>query len=131
MAMDFTLSPEGDVPGDHVGALNEHPPPADQPASAARTSPPAQVWNRIGATVMIGQNDVAGQIVTVDDAKGVAAFARSQHLGRVSMWSLNRDSQCGSQFARIGVHSNTCSGTSADAAGVQQGAGFADRQRHR
>ena len=36
-----------------------------------------QIWNRMGVTVMIGQNDIAGQIVTVQDAKGVASFARS------------------------------------------------------
>jgi chitinase len=35
---------------------------------------PEQIWQRLGATVMIGQNDIAGQIVTVDDAKGVAAY---------------------------------------------------------
>ncbi|MGH3276682.1 MAG: chitinase, partial [Streptosporangiaceae bacterium] len=70
-----------------------------------------QIWQRMGATVMIGQNNVTGERLTVADGRGLAAFARRQHLGRVSMWSLNRDSQCGSSFAEIGVLSNTCSGT--------------------
>ncbi|HEX4429032.1 MAG TPA: chitinase [Frankiaceae bacterium] len=113
MAMDFTLNataPQG-MYAAITGALNgTHRQLTSLLRAEKLTS--AQIWNRIGATVMIGQNDVAGQIVTVSDAKGVASFARAEHLGRVSMWSLNRDSQCGSQFARIGVHSNTCSGTS-------------------
>ena len=109
MTMDFTSAPQG-MYAAITGALNgTHRQLTALLRDQKLTS--AQIWNKIGATVMIGQNDVAGQIVTVDDAKGVASFARSQHLGRVSMWSLNRDSQCGSQFARIGVHSNTCSGT--------------------
>ncbi len=109
MTMDFTSAPQG-MYAAITGALNgTHSQLTALLRNEKLTS--AQIWNRIGATVMIGQNDVAGQIVTVDDAKGVASFARAQHLGRVSMWSLNRDSQCGSQFARIGVHSNTCSGT--------------------
>ncbi len=110
MAMDFTSAPQG-MYSAITGSLNAtHRQLTSLLRNEKLTS--AQIWNRIGATVMIGQNDVAGQIVTVADAKGVASFARTEHLGRVSMWSLNRDSQCGSQFARIGVHSNTCSGTS-------------------
>ncbi|HEY3942502.1 MAG TPA: carbohydrate-binding protein [Acidimicrobiales bacterium] len=69
-----------------------------------------QVWNRMGATVMIGQNDVAGQQFTVADARGLARFATRNGLGRTSMWSLNRDSQCGSNFALTGVKSTSCSG---------------------
>jgi chitinase len=71
----------------------------------------AQVWNRLGATVMIGQNDTAGEVFTLGDARRLASFAEQQHLGRVSQWSLNRDDQCGSEFAQLNVHSNTCSGT--------------------
>jgi len=70
-----------------------------------------EVWNRMGVTVMIGQNDTAEEIFTVANAQAVTAYAKAQHLGRVSMWSLNRDQQCGTAFAEIGVHSNTCSGT--------------------
>jgi chitinase len=69
-----------------------------------------QVWNHLGTTVEIGQNDVAGEKFTVADAHTLATFADSHHLGRVSMWSINRDFQCGTAFAEIGVQSNTCSG---------------------
>jgi chitinase len=70
-----------------------------------------QIWQRIGATVMIGQNDIKGEIFTVSDAKAIAGFAGGNHLGRVSMWSVNRDSQCGSLYSDTGMLSNTCSGT--------------------
>jgi cellulose synthase/poly-beta-1,6-N-acetylglucosamine synthase-like glycosyltransferase/chitodextrinase len=70
-----------------------------------------QIWQRLGATVMIGQNNIEGENFTVSDARGLVSFAAASHLGRVSMWSLNRDSQCGSSFPENGVVSNTCSGT--------------------
>ncbi|AGZ43923.1 chitinase [Actinoplanes friuliensis] len=72
------------------------------------TSP--QVWSRIGATPMIGQNDVDAERFTVADARGLAEFAVENGLGRVSMWSLNRDAPCRGTFANVVVHSNTCSG---------------------
>ena len=71
----------------------------------------AQIWQRIGVTVMIGQNDMQGERFTVPDAQGLTSFAGRYHLGRVSMWSLNRDTQCGSSFPENGLLSNTCSGT--------------------
>jgi chitinase len=77
------------------------------------TSP--QVWSRIGATPMIGQNDVDAERFTVADARGLAEFAVDKGLGRVSMWSLNRDAQCRGTFTNVVVHSNTCSGVSQDA----------------
>jgi chitinase len=77
------------------------------------TSP--QVWSRIGATPMIGQNDVDAERFTVADARGLASYAVDKGLGRVSMWSLNRDSPCRGTFANVVVHSNTCSGVTQDA----------------
>jgi chitinase len=77
------------------------------------TSP--QVWSRIGATPMIGQNDVDAERFTVDDARGLAAFAVDKGLGRVSMWSLNRDAACRGTFTNVVVHSNTCSGVAQEA----------------
>ncbi len=70
-----------------------------------------QAWQHMGITVMLGQNDVAGEHFAVADAQGLARFAAAVRLRRVSFWSLNRDRQCGSNFAQIGVNSNTCSGT--------------------
>ncbi|WP_236029683.1 chitinase [Paractinoplanes lichenicola] len=77
------------------------------------TSP--QVWSRIGATPMIGQNDIDAERFTLDDAAGLARFAVDNGLGRVSMWSINRDAPCRGTFANVVVHSNTCSGVDQDA----------------
>ncbi len=76
---------------------------------------PQQIWQRLGATVMIGQNDMRGQNFTVADARTLVGFAAANHLGRVSMWSINRDSQCGSSFPETGLLSDTCSGTAQSA----------------
>jgi chitinase len=74
-----------------------------------------QVWHRLGVTVMVGQNDFAGQVFTTADAQSVARFASNVGLGRLSMWSLNRDTECGQAFGENDVLSNTCSGTSQSA----------------
>jgi chitinase len=68
-----------------------------------------QVWEHMGATPMIGRNDVPGETFSLSDAHALVGFARSHHLARVSMWSANRDSQCGVQ-SLDGQVSNTCSG---------------------
>ena len=47
----------------------------------------------------------------LDESYLGAGVARQIGLGRVSMWSLNRDSKCGASFPEIGLISNTCSGT--------------------
>jgi chitinase len=71
-------------------------------------------WASVGATPMIGQNDVDGEVFGLDDARSFAAFARDRGLGRVSTWSLNRDHECGATFQNVAVHSNTCSGVAQD-----------------
>ncbi len=69
-----------------------------------------KIWQLLGVTVMIGQNNLAGERFTVADAEGLRAFARQHGLGRLSMWSINRDQQCGAGYGAL-VLSNTCSGT--------------------
>jgi chitinase len=70
----------------------------------------AAAWGHVGATVMLGVNDIAGQRLTTADARELSSFVKSHGIRRVSAWSLNRDSQCGGAFAQTGVVSNTCSG---------------------
>jgi chitinase len=70
----------------------------------------AQRWATLGATVMIGQNDVDGEAFTTADATAFAQFAQHKGLARVSTWSLNRDQACAASFTDVVVHSNTCSG---------------------
>jgi len=74
----------------------------------------AETWARVGATPMIGQNDVDDEVFTLADAEALAAFARDNGLGRVSLWSLNRDTACSASFADVAVHSDTCSGVDQD-----------------
>ena len=42
-----------------------------------------QIWQRLGATVMIGQNDQQGQNFSVADAQSLVSFANANHLGRL------------------------------------------------
>ncbi len=51
----------------------------------------AKAWSMLGATPMIGQNDVAGEVFTLADASALASFAKQKHLGLVSFWAINRD----------------------------------------
>jgi len=76
----------------------------------------AQAWQRVGATPMIGQNDVAAERFGLDDAKSLLAFAQSHHLRRLSMWSVNRDQTCGPNYANVSVVSVNCSGIDQKAA---------------
>lgn len=71
----------------------------------------AHTWAKVGITPMIGQNDVEGEVFTLDDAATVNTFARSHGVGQVSMWSLNRDATCGSPLPKVlTVVQTTCSG---------------------
>ena len=69
-----------------------------------------QLWTKIGMTPMIGQNDVAGEILTLDDAAALNTFALENGVGRVSLWSLNRDQTCGSNYPDVTRVSDSCSG---------------------
>ncbi|MFF3481850.1 cellulose binding domain-containing protein [Streptomyces sp. NPDC002701] len=51
-------------------------------------------WQAVGVTPMIGVNDVATEIFTVEDATQLVAFAESKGLGGLSLWSATRDKQC-------------------------------------
>jgi chitinase len=68
------------------------------------------LWSKIGATPMIGQNDVQSEVFTLGAARALNAFARDKGIGRVSMWSLNRDKTCGSNYVTLKLVSDSCSG---------------------
>jgi chitinase len=59
---------------------------------------------------MIGQNDFADEVFTKSDAEGLNNFARSVNLGRLSMWSANRDVQCSDNYADPTIVSDSCGG---------------------
>jgi chitinase len=70
----------------------------------------ATLWSKIGATPMIGQNDIANEVFTLANARGLNQFARSRGIGRMSMWSANRDVTCGGNYVNVQVVSDSCSG---------------------
>lgn len=79
--------------------------------SNAGTSLSSQtLWSKVGATPMIGQNDTVDEVFSIADAKALNAFARTNALGRLSMWSANRDATCSPNYADTSVVSDLCSG---------------------
>ncbi|MCF3122394.1 chitinase [Streptomyces arenae] len=51
-------------------------------------------WQAVAVTPMIGVNDVATEVFTVDDAAQLVKFARTKGMGQLSMWSSTRDKAC-------------------------------------
>jgi chitinase len=57
------------------------------------TTTEAQRWKMVGLTPMIGMNDVQTEVFDQQEAREVAAWARSKDIGYLGFWSLNRDRQ--------------------------------------
>jgi len=70
----------------------------------------ATLWSKLGVTPMIGQNDDYNEVFSLSDARGLNQFALSHGVGRMSMWSANRDLTCGSNYVDLKVVSDSCSG---------------------
>ncbi|MEU0136608.1 cellulose binding domain-containing protein [Streptomyces sp. NPDC006296] len=90
MAMDYGASYSGDM-GDY----------ATQAATATQAQikgvlglSDAEAWQAVAVTPMIGVNDVATEIFTVEDAEQLVDFAQEKGIGRLAMWSGTRDVQC-------------------------------------
>jgi chitinase len=113
MTMDF--GPGEGAEHDMIGTI-EHSLVATQAQvqtlwrSAGLASSAGAAWGHIGATPMLGVNDVTSERFTIKDAHELATFVNKRGIARVSAWSLNRDQQCGGAFAKVGELSNTCSG---------------------
>lgn len=86
-------------------------------ADAGNRLTPSQVWHRIGATPMIGQNDVAGEVFGLSDAEELHEFAQEKQLGRLSLWSMNRDRPCSANYPDVTIVSDACSGVDQEADG--------------
>lgn len=68
------------------------------------------LWRKIGATPMIGQNDDKDEVFSLADALELNKFAHAKGVGRMSMWSANRDLPCGENYVDQKVVSDSCSG---------------------
>src|SRR5207342_1920114 len=113
MTMDFGASKPGDISmGDAArSALSAaHAQLAATYLRAGRRLSAEQVLARLGVTPMIGRNDVQGEVFSLQDAASLADFADEIGLGRVSVWSANRDAQCGPQDRGDWQVLPTCSG---------------------
>jgi chitinase len=83
-------------------------------SESALTSTAAQIqslglnsWSELGATIMEGHTDTAGQVWNLSDAQAFWTFAYAHRLGRLSEWSLSRDQQCAGSPPQP---SDSCSG---------------------
>ncbi|MFD6281631.1 cellulose binding domain-containing protein [Streptomyces sp. NPDC060209] len=90
MAMDYGASYSGDMGGY-----------ATQAATATQAQikgvlglSDAAAWKAVAVTPMIGVNDVATEIFTVEDATQLVRFAQEKGIGGLAMWSGTRDAQC-------------------------------------
>jgi chitinase len=79
-------------------------------AGAGEQLSSVEAWQHLGATAMIGQNDVAGEVFGLEDARRLRSFADAHGLGRLSVWSLNRDRACGANYPDVTLVSDACSG---------------------
>ncbi len=80
----------------------------------------ASLWRKIGATPMIGQNDIVDEVFTLEDAQALNTFGHNQGIGRMSMWSANRDIPCGENYVDVRVVSDSCSGVKAPKSSFSQ-----------
>jgi chitinase len=70
----------------------------------------ARVWQRMGVTPIIGVAGVGAQFGPTE-AQQVVSWATAHGLGRLSMWSVTRDTPC---TADTNLTSDTCSGLDED-----------------
>lgn len=70
----------------------------------------AVLWSKLGATPMIGQNDVGDEVFTLEDARELNEFAQEIQLGRMSLWSANRDRKSNPDYINTGSVSDYYSG---------------------
>ncbi|MFF2347513.1 chitinase [Pseudarthrobacter sp. NPDC058119] len=86
------------------------------PFKAEGSRDAAKLWRSLGLTPMIGDNDVEGNTFSLQDAAGLNAFAADRGLGRLSFWSINRDTYCPWEAQEnVERPSSGCSGVSQDA----------------
>ena len=69
-------------------------------------------YAKLGITPMIGRNDSAGEVLTTAQAKSLVTWAKTNGIGWLAFWSLNRDQQCTGSPTTA---QDSCSGTTQSA----------------
>ena len=113
MTMEYGASknPEASMADASIDALNAtHAQLAALNSAAGIDMTDADLWSRIGATPMIGQNGPVDEVFSLLDARKLNAFAQITEIGRMSMWSLNRDRTCSPNYVDLKKVSDACSG---------------------
>ncbi|MEU6868632.1 cellulose binding domain-containing protein [Streptomyces sp. NPDC046876] len=90
MAMDYGPAYSGDMGGYAIQAATA----TQAQIKGVLGLSDAAAWKTVAVTPMIGVNDVASEIFTVEDATQLAGFARTKGLAWLAMWSGARDRQC-------------------------------------
>ncbi|UNO41874.1 chitinase [Streptomyces sp. MST-110588] len=90
MAMDYGASYKGDMGAYAIQAATA----TQRQLKKALGLGDAAAWKAVAVTPMIGVNDVQSEIFKVADAHELVRFARTKHLGGLSMWSSTRDKPC-------------------------------------
>lgn len=91
MAMDYYGT--WDSGGANMGAYATEA--AQDTLAFAKTLWPSDTYANIGVTPMIGQNDDSAEVFTEANASTLVSFAKSNSLGRLAFWSVDRDQPCG------------------------------------
>jgi chitinase len=90
LAMDYSESQRGDMGRYAIRAATA----AHAQIERVLTLSGRAAWTALGVTPMIGVNDIAGEVFTLDDAEELAVFARDRHIGLLSIWAADRDKRC-------------------------------------
>jgi chitinase len=100
MAMDYG-SPVSDMGATAISA-------AKGALSQIKTVVSTWTYAKLGITPMIGRNDSPGEVLTIAQAKNLLAWAKTNGVGWLAFWSLNRDQQC---TGTTTTAQDNCSGT--------------------
>jgi len=118
MAMDYGSS----FPGDMATLAEDAATATMQQVQSVWTNlSTAQAYAKIAVTPMIGVNDDSAEIFTLADAGSLAAWAKTEGLAWLSMWSATRDSECSG--GALTYASATCSSVVESAGGFGKGLG--------
>ncbi len=88
MTMDYGSSYTGDMGQYAIQAANSL---YNQLQSLYPSKSSSQLWAMIGMTPMTGNNDVSGEVFTLQNAQTVLSYAQQHNITELSMWSVNRD----------------------------------------